>query len=197
MTPFPPEVFEPASPVAQGSTNSRKVVTSSEANSRRVANHPLGVTPRCVAHAWLDVMTQSVRPPVDDGGVLHRTFPLLARAGRVIVFAIYVLVIVDCLLMSMAFVLQLLGASTEAGFTRWVYRSTERAMQPFRGIFPIREIDSRSVLDTSLLFGAIIYCFVAVFLGGILDWLRARIEQQELRKGAASVYPDRVEVRDS
>ena len=150
-----------------------------------MVNHPDRVTPTSITTALLDVMTQPVRPPVDDGGVLHRAFPLLVRAGRVIVFAVYVLVIVDCVLLTMAFVLQLLGASTEAGFTRWVYRSTDRAMQPFRGIFPIRELDSRSVLDTSLLFGAVIYCFVALLLGGILDWLRARIEQQELNERSA------------
>ena len=81
--------------------------------------------------------------------------PVILKVGRVLVYIVYVIALVDVVLLMMSFFLQLFGASTDASFTQWVYRSTERAMEPFRGIFPSHALSDTSVLD-AVLFAAMI-----------------------------------------
>jgi uncharacterized protein YggT (Ycf19 family) len=107
--------------------------------------------------------------------------PVLLKFARVVVWFFYAVIVVQVLLLLTAFVLRLLGASTDAGFTRWVYRSADRSMEPFRGIFPSREVGEVSVLDTSLLFAAVVYVVVALVLDLALRWLSGKAASQDRR----------------
>jgi uncharacterized protein YggT (Ycf19 family) len=105
---------------------------------------------------------------------------------KILLWLVYVWVVVDLVLLFLAFVLRLLGANPQAGFTEWVYRSVQRVMAPFRGIFEPIALTDQSVLDTSLLFAMIIYGLVALLLRAGIDWLsgliarhRRQLEQQE------------------
>jgi uncharacterized protein YggT (Ycf19 family) len=115
--------------------------------------------------------TQVRRSPVE----------LLWRVGRVVVGVLYAIAVVNAVLLTTAFVLRLLGASTDASFTQWVYRSTERTMRPFRGIFPDRELGEASVLDTSLLFAGVVYVGAAVVIDGVLRWMGQKLREQQAR----------------
>src|SRR3954471_6292047 len=88
--------------------------------------------------------------------------PIFLKIGRVLVWIVYAIVLVTAILLTLAFFLELAGANPNAGFVQWVYRSTDRAMRPFRGIFPEQQISDQSVLDFSLLFAAIFYFVVAL-----------------------------------
>jgi uncharacterized protein YggT (Ycf19 family) len=109
------------------------------------------------------------------------SLPLVIRAARVVVWIFYALVLVKVGLLLTAFVLRLLGANPEAGFTDWVYRSADNSMEPFRGIFPTREIGQGSELDASLLFAAIVYVVLAILLDLALRWLSSRLAEQQRR----------------
>jgi len=95
----------------------------------------------------------------------------ILRVARGVVLFVYAVVIVHLVMLTMGFSLRLFGASTDAPFTRWVYRNVDRIMEPFRGIFPSQPLSERSVLDTSLLFAMIVYGIVALFLRAGLDWI--------------------------
>jgi len=105
--------------------------------------------------------------------------PTLLRIGRVVVWIVWAVVLVTAILLLLAFFLRLGGANPEAGFVQWVERSVERAMGPFRGIFPTRELTGDSVLDTSLLFAAIVYFVIALLVDALLRWLTARLQRTE------------------
>jgi uncharacterized protein YggT (Ycf19 family) len=92
---------------------------------------------------------------------------------RILLWLVYAWVVIDLVLLFLAFILRLFGANPDAGFTEWVYRSVQRAMAPFRGIFEPIALTDESVLDTSLLFAMIIYGLVALFLKAGIDWLTA------------------------
>ena len=49
-----------------------------------------------------------------------------------------------------AFFLLLFNANPEVGIVEWIYRSADRAMEPFRGIFPTREAGEGSIVDFSI-----------------------------------------------
>lgn len=121
--------------------------------------------------------------------------PIFLKIGRGLVWFVYAFVVVNLVIMAMAFVLQLFGASTDATFVQWVYRNSEFAMRPFRGIFPSREFGNASVLDTSLLFGAIVYVSLAVGIDALFHWLNRRIAQQESDTAYARAQADAVRVQ--
>lgn len=95
----------------------------------------------------------------------------VAGISKVVLWLVWAWVVLDLVLLFLAFLLRLFGANPDADFTEWVYRSVERAMAPFRGIFEPIELTGASVLDTSLLFAMIVYGIVALFLRAGLDWI--------------------------
>ncbi len=105
--------------------------------------------------------------------------PTFLKIGRAIVWVIYAIVLVTAIVLTLAFFLRLAGANPEADFVEWVYRSAERAMRPFRGIFPTQPIGDASVLDTSLLFAAVFYFVVALLVDILLRWLTQRLHREE------------------
>jgi uncharacterized protein YggT (Ycf19 family) len=116
--------------------------------------------------------------------------PTFLKIGRAIVWIVYALALLTALLLTLAFFLRLFGANPEAGFVEWVYRSTERAMQPFRGIFPTHPINDTSVLDFSLLFAAICYFVVALLVDIALRWLTQRLKAQERKTAELRAQAD-------
>ena len=95
----------------------------------------------------------------------------LARAARVITYLVYAFVIVALVILVFGFFLLLFGASPDAAFTQWVYRSLDRVMAPFRGIFKTVPLNGKSVLDTSVLFAMIVYGIAGLALRALIDWL--------------------------
>jgi uncharacterized protein YggT (Ycf19 family) len=111
----------------------------------------------------------------------------IVRTARAIVGFIYVVVVAELVLLALGFALRLFGASTDAQFTRWVYRNVDRAMEPFRGMFPTRAVSDQSIFDASLLFAMIVYAIVGITLHAVVTWLAGvivglRREQQLSRR---------------
>ncbi|MGI9645529.1 MAG: hypothetical protein ACR2O6_09500 [Ilumatobacteraceae bacterium] len=101
---------------------------------------------------------------------------------RVIGYLIYAYLIFVEIILFLGFFLLLFGANPSSGFVEWVYRSLDRAMRPFRGIFEPIELgttgnDVPAVFDTSIIFAMIIYGIVALLLKAGLDWLTERINR--------------------
>ena len=82
--------------------------------------------------------------------------------ARALGYVVYAYLVVTEIVLALGFVLLLLGANPEPAFVQWVYRSLDRAMEPFRGIFTPIELgltgnDVEAVLDTSVLFAMLVY----------------------------------------
>jgi uncharacterized protein YggT (Ycf19 family) len=101
--------------------------------------------------------------------------------AKVLLWFVYVWVLVSLVMLFLAFILQLFGANPNSGIAQWVYRSVERTMAPFRGLFEPITFGKQSVLDTSLLFAMIVYGFVALFLKAAIDWVTDHIRQRRRR----------------
>jgi uncharacterized protein YggT (Ycf19 family) len=115
--------------------------------------------------------------------------PLL-KVGRLVVWAVYALALATAILLTVAFVLRLAGANPDSSFVEWVYRSTEHAMRPFRGIFPTRDIGGSSVLDLSYLVAAIVYLVIAMVVDAVHRWLTARLQRQQQEASRARKQAD-------
>ena len=104
------------------------------------------------------------------------------KVGRVVLWLVYIWVAITLVLLFLSFLLELFGANPTAGFVDWVYRSTERAMAPFRGIFEPITLSDQSVLDVSVLFAMIVYVFVALGLHVGIEWLTKMLRADEARQ---------------
>jgi uncharacterized protein YggT (Ycf19 family) len=116
--------------------------------------------------------------------------PIFLRIGRAVVWSVYAIVVVIVLVLVLAFLLRLFGASTDAAFTRWVYRNSDSAMRPFRGIFPVRELGNDSVLDISLLFGAVVYTCAAMALDALVTRFQNALRRQESQTATLRAQAD-------
>jgi uncharacterized protein YggT (Ycf19 family) len=97
------------------------------------------------------------------------------RVSRVLVLFIYGFAIVCTVILAMAFFLELFNANEATPFVRWVFRATDRIMQPFRGIFPTVEGESGSILDPALLFAMFMYWLLALGMHALVGWIDRRI----------------------
>ncbi|WP_029137082.1 hypothetical protein [Nakamurella lactea] len=105
--------------------------------------------------------------------------PVILKIARVVVWAAYVLVVINAILLTLAFLLRLFGANPDAGFVEWVYRSSAAALGPFDNMFRSHDVGEYSVLDTSLLFAIVFYLILGAAIHAVLNWLGNKLVQQQ------------------
>lgn len=66
---------------------------------------------------------------------------------------------------------RLFGANASAGFVEWVYDASDVLLAPFRGIFPVAEIDPGNVLDFPALFAILMYAILGYILSWLVGWV--------------------------
>ena len=99
----------------------------------------------------------------------------LVRIARVLTYLVYAFVLITLVILVLGFFLLLFGANPDAPFAEWAYRSLDRVMAPFRGIFEPVQLNGESVLDTSVLFAMIVYGIVGIALSALIHWLTDKL----------------------
>jgi uncharacterized protein YggT (Ycf19 family) len=93
----------------------------------------------------------------------------VARISQVI----YVILGALDTLLVIRFVLKLLAANPEAGFTMFIYNLTDTLVKPFQDVFPSPQ-NGASVLDLPALLAIIVYSLLAWLIVNLLEALAAR-----------------------
>jgi uncharacterized protein YggT (Ycf19 family) len=114
----------------------------------------------------------------------------LIRAARLLTYLVYAFVLVALTILAFGFILLLFGANPDAQFAEWVYRSLERVMAPFRGLFEPVVLDGDSILDPSVLFAMIVYGFAGLLIKGLIDWLTRRLTTARMQEAAEAAATD-------
>jgi uncharacterized protein YggT (Ycf19 family) len=99
----------------------------------------------------------------------------LVRIARILTYLVYAFVLITLVILVLGFFLLLFGANPDAPFAEWAYRSLDRVMAPFRGIFESVQLNGESVLDTSVLFAMIVYGIVGIALSALIHWLTDKL----------------------
>src|SRR5689334_21861101 len=99
----------------------------------------------------------------------------IGRIARVLTYLVYAFVLISLVNLVLGFFLLLFGANPDAPFSEWAYRSLDRVMAPFRGIFESVQLNGESVLDTSVLFAMIVYGIVGIALSALIHWLTEKL----------------------
>jgi uncharacterized protein YggT (Ycf19 family) len=108
------------------------------------------------------------------------------RFAKVIVWLVYAFFVAATIILLFAFFLLLFNASTDASFTQWVYRSANRVLEPFRGIFPTVTNGNGSVIDFAVLFAIIMYGILALLVHALVSWLDAQIVSKQAAAARAA-----------
>ena len=109
---------------------------------------------------------------VDDG----RPRPVLTVV-RWLALAIYLYVMVIEVILLIGFVMLLFGVEPSSWFADWIYRSVDRTMQPFRGIFAAIEFGTGSseeiepTIESSIPFAMIVYGIIALAAHDLVEWI--------------------------
>jgi hypothetical protein len=75
--------------------------------------------------------------------------------------------------LALRFLLKLFGANPLAGFVDWVYAMSGVLLEPFRGIFGVKVLDNRYVLEFSTLFAMLMYAILALLLIALINLIAA------------------------
>jgi uncharacterized protein YggT (Ycf19 family) len=112
------------------------------------------------------------------------------KFARVLTWLVYAYFLLAVVILVLEFFLLLFNASTDAAFTEWVYRSGDRVLEPFRGIFPSHTADSGSVVDFAVLFAIIMYGILAMALSSLVAYLDRKIGEEKRKAWLAQSAPD-------
>lgn len=111
------------------------------------------------------------------------------RLAKVLVWLVYAYLIAAVIILILAFFLLLFAASPDAEFTQWVYRTADRALSPFWGIFPSVEAENGSVLDFAVVFAIIMYGILALVVQALVEWLDSKIMRARRRAAMGEGEP--------
>lgn len=74
--------------------------------------------------------------------------------------------------LGLRFIFRLFNANAGNDFVAWLYRVTEQLLEPFRGIFPVQEIEPGYVIEFSTLFAMLAYALIGFLIIALVDALR-------------------------
>ena len=119
---------------------------------------------------------------------MRTTRKVILWGSRAVSYFVYLYILFVEMILFFGFFFLLFGANPSAGFTEWLYRSLERAMEPFRGIFTPIELGTTSgsevlsVFDTSVLFAMIVYMVLGLIVHAFIGWLTTRLYRLDVEE---------------
>ncbi len=73
-------------------------------------------------------------------------------------------------------ILLLFGANPGTGFASFIYNLSADYMVPFRGIFPMQEVNDTNYLDVSAMFAILVNLFVLWGAEGLVNYVQNKID---------------------
>ena len=112
---------------------------------------------------------------------------IVAWIARAITYLLYAYVLIVEVILVVGFLLKLFGASRASGFVDWWYRHLEDVMEPFRGIFPTKDVgESGSIIDFAVLFAIIVYGILAMLAHALVQWIDTKVVHLRAAADAAA-----------
>lgn len=103
--------------------------------------------------------------------------PAYLSVGKVLTYAMYGLVIFAEIVLFFRVFLLAFSANTSSAFVEFIYRTSADFLQPFRGIFPPRNVGETGYLDVSALFAIIVYGLVAWGFSALIGYINTKISE--------------------
>jgi uncharacterized protein YggT (Ycf19 family) len=102
--------------------------------------------------------------------------PASLRFSKVIVWVMYVWVLIGVISLSIRVFLLATSANTATGFANFIMNVSRDYLEPFRGIFPGKDVGTTGYLDVSAIFAIIVYLFVLWGFRSLIDYVQNKID---------------------
>lgn len=86
-------------------------------------------------------------------------------------YAINVVLSIVQAFLGLRLILKLLGASPEANFVDWLYKTTDPLLEPFAGAFPTPVLERGIIIEFSTLFAMIAYAIAGYLLVELINFV--------------------------
>lgn len=107
---------------------------------------------------------------------------IFIKVARGLTYLVYAYVVIAVVTLIFGFTLLLLGANPTTPFVEFVYNLSAQFLQPFRGMFPPKQITDTSYFSAAGLFAIIFYGIFATAVHSFIDWItyKQTLRQDEL-----------------
>ena len=102
--------------------------------------------------------------------------PGYLKVSKIVSWLFYFWVLIGIAFMTMRVFLLATSANMSAGFSNFVWEVSQEYMQPFRGIFPAKQLGETGYLDVSAIFAIIVYLFLAWGFKALIDYVQGKID---------------------
>jgi uncharacterized protein YggT (Ycf19 family) len=115
--------------------------------------------------------------------------------GKIIAYALYVWVVFGIIMLGMRVFLLAFSANPGSSFVNFIYNTSASFLEPFRGIFPPKSLNTTGYLDVAALFAMIIYAFVGWGFSALIHYIQAKIDayteaaKEHAEQHQQAVYP--------
>ncbi len=103
--------------------------------------------------------------------------PTYLNVGKILTYAMYAYVMFGIIVLGFRVFLLAFSANPDSGFVEFIYQTSARFLQPFRGIFPPAEVGETGYLDVAAMFAMIVYGLIAWGFSGLIGYVQSKIDQ--------------------
>ena len=100
---------------------------------------------------------------------------LFLKVSKALTYVVYGYMILAVVFLSLGFILLLFGANQSVPFTEFVYKVAAEFLQPFRGIFPVREVGETGYFSASALFAIVVYMLLALAVNSLIAYITSKM----------------------
>lgn len=97
------------------------------------------------------------------------------KFARVLTYFVYGYCLVASVFLAIGTFLLMFSANTSSNFVQFIYSGAENFLQPFRGIFPPKQISESGYFSTSAVFAIIIYMLIALSVHSLISWITVKM----------------------
>lgn len=127
--------------------------------------------------------------------------PAYLKVSKIVSYLLYAWVLFGIIMLVFRVFLLAFSASTTAGFTQFVMKTSADYLEPFRGIFPPHSVGETGYLDVSSLFAIVVYLFIAWGVSALITYIQHKIDivqatqQKELDEARSNGAPRTISTR--
>lgn len=108
--------------------------------------------------------------------------PTHLKFSRIIVYLMYIWVMIGVVALAFRVFLLAASANPAVGFTNFIYTLSNDYLEPFRGMFPGKELNETGYLDVSAMFAIIIYLLIAWGFKTLIHYIEHKAEISEMEQ---------------
>lgn len=105
--------------------------------------------------------------------------PAYLSISKILTYAMYGLIIFAEIMLAFRIFMLAFSANASTPFVKFVYETSGDFLDPFRGIFPPRQVSETGYLDVAALFAMIVYGLLAWGFSALIKYINNKIADFE------------------